>query len=186
MILEALTRNWWVFLIRGVLAILFGIVAWIWPGLTVTVLVVLFGAYALVDGVFAIVAAFTSGGGGRWLPLLLLGLAGIATGIVTFLWPDITAVVLVTIIGVWAIVIGVVQIVAAVQLRKRIEGEWALGLAGLAAIVFGAIVVIFPGSGAISLVWLIGTYAIFFGILLIALAFRLRGLRSDAPPRTRA
>lgn len=186
MFLEALTRNWWVFLVRGILAILFGIVAWIWPDLTVTVLVVLFGAYALVDGIFAIVAAITSGEGGRWLPLLLLGLAGIAVGIMTFLWPDITAVALITIIGVWAIIIGVMQIVAAIQLRRRIEGEWALGLAGLAAIVFGAIVVIFPGSGAIALVWLIGIYAIFFGILLVALAFRLRGLRDALPPRVRA
>ncbi len=186
MFLEALTRNWWVFLVRGILAILFGIVAWIWPDLTVTVLVVLFGAYALVDGIFAIVAAITSGEGGRWLPLLLLGLAGIAVGIMTFLWPDITAVALITIIGVWAIIIGVMQIVAAIQLRQRIEGEWALGLAGLAAIVFGAIVVIFPGSGAIALVWLIGIYAIFFGILLVALAFRLRGLRDELPPRVRA
>jgi uncharacterized membrane protein HdeD (DUF308 family) len=186
MLLEALARNWWVFLIRGVLAILFGIVAWIWPGLTVTVLVVLFGAYALVDGIFAIIAAFTSGEGGRWLPLLLLGLVGIAIGIMTFVWPDITAVALITIIGVWAIIIGIMQIVAAIQLRQRIEGEWALGLAGLAAIVFGAIVVIFPGSGAIALVWLIGIYVIFFGILLVALAFRLRSLRSDAGPAVRA
>jgi uncharacterized membrane protein HdeD (DUF308 family) len=183
MFLEALTRNWWIFLVRGVLAILFGIIAWIWPDLTVTVLVVLFGAYALVDGIFAIVAAVTSGEGGRWLPLLLLGLAGIAIGIMTFLWPDITAVALVVIIGVWAIIIGIMQIVAAFQLRQQIEGEWALGLAGLAAIIFGAIVVIFPGDGAIALVWLIGLYAIFFGILLVMLGFRLRALGGDLQPR---
>lgn len=186
MLLSMLARHWWVFLVRGILAILFGAVAWIWPDLTVTVLVVLFGVYALVDGVFAIVAAITNGGQGRWLPLVLVGLAGIAIGIMTFVWPDITAVALMIIIASWAIVIGILQIVAAIRLREVIEGEWALGLSGLIAVIFGVVMAIFPGEGAIALVWVIGIYAIFFGILLVALAFRLRGLRDELPARVRA
>jgi len=176
MFLEMVTRNWWMFLVRGVLAILFGVVAWVWPDLTVTVLVILFGAYALVDGVFAIIAAIVAGGEGRWLPLLLAGVAGIGIGVITFLWPDVTALALMYLIAAWAIVLGVLQIVAAIQLRSVLENEWALGLAGLASVIFGAIVAIFPGDGAIALIWVIGIFAILFGVLLIALAFRLRRL----------
>lgn len=183
MFFEAVVRNWWMFLIRGGLAILFGFVAWAWPELTVTALVILFGAYALVDGVLAIIAAITAGGEGRWLPLLLAGIAGIVIGIVTFVWPDITALALLFIIAAWAIVLGILQVVAAVQLRNVMEGEWALGLAGIASVVFGVIIALFPGEGAIAVVWALGAFAILFGMLLIALAFQLRALHQGMQQR---
>lgn len=180
--LRFITDRWWVFLIRGIAAILFGAIAWAWPDLTVTTLVFMFGAFALVDGIFALISAAVLGGSGheRWLPPLVAGIAGIVIGVVTFFWPDITALALLYFIAAWAVIIGVLHIYAAIELRRQVEGEWALGLAGLIAIVFGVLVFIFPGEGAIALVWTIGVFAILFGIAMIALAFRLRSLR-DRP-----
>lgn len=171
--------------LRGVLAVIFGIVALIWPDLTLTVLVLLFGAYALVDGIFLIIASIGSRNNDeqRWVGLLQ-GIAGVVAGILTFVWPDITALVLLYFIAAWALVTGVLEIVVAIQYRRAIEGEWLLVLAGISSIVFGLLLVIFPGAGALSLVWLIGIYEIFFGALLIVLAFRLRGL-GDEPDRGR-
>ena len=180
--LATLARNWWVFVLRGVLAILFGVVAWVWPDLTVTVLVALFGAYALVNGGFAVVAGIASHGEDRrWWAEVLVGVAGIILGVLTFAWPDVTALALLYLIASWAIATGVFEIVAAVELRKAIENEWLLGLGGLASVLFGLLLIVFPGSGALGLIWLIGTYAVFFGILLIALGLRLRELRGAAP-----
>ncbi len=155
--------------------------ALVWPSLTLTVLVLLFGAYALVDGVFALVASAALAGQGheRWLPPLLGGVVGIALGIATWVWPDITALALLYLIAAWAIVTGVFEI-AASELRRVIENEWLLGLRGLASVLFGLLLIVFPGSGALALLWLIGTYAVLFGVLLIALGFRLRGMRDDA------
>ena len=176
-------RNWWVLALRGLAAIVFGIAAWVWPGLTVTVIIILFGAYALVDGVAAIIASAAVAGKGaeRWLPLLLVGIAGIAFGLVTLIWPGLTALAVLYLIGAWAIVTGVFQIIAAFQLRRRIEGEWLLALGGLSAIVFGILVELFPGGGALAIVWAIGLFAILYGIVLIALAFRLRDWRAGLP-----
>src|SRR5262245_11439403 len=127
-----LARNWWVLAIRGVAAILFGIGAFVWPGLTLAVLVLLFGAYALVDGVFAVVAGIAAyGQQERWWMMLLEGLAGIVIGILTFAWPGVTALVLLYFIAAWSIVTGAFEIAAAIRLRKEIEGEWALALAGV-------------------------------------------------------
>jgi uncharacterized membrane protein HdeD (DUF308 family) len=161
--------------LRGVLAILFAFLAFLWPGLAVGAFVILFGAYALVDGVLAVVAALQRiGRQERWWALLIEGLLGIGAGIVTFLWPGITALLLLTFIGVWAIFTGVLEIAAAIELRKQIENEWMLGIGGALSVLFGLLVIIFPGAGAISLVWLIASYAFLFGILLIALGVRLR------------
>lgn len=176
-------RNWWVLALRGLAAIIFGVAAWVWPGLTVTVIIILFGAYALVDGIAAIIASAAVAGKGaeRWLPLLLVGIAGVAFGLVTLMWPGLTALAVLYLIGAWAIVTGVFQIIAAIQLRRQIAGEWLLALGGLGAIVFGILVELFPGGGALALVWTIGVFAILYGIVLIALAFRLRTWHAGLP-----
>ena len=176
--LDVLARNWWALALRGVVAILFGLAALIWPGLTLTALVLLFGAYALVDGVFAVVAALARAGRERrWWVLLLEGLLGIAVGILTLVWPGITGLVLLLFIAAWAIITGVVEIVAAIRLRREIEGEFLLGLGGVISVIFGLLLIVRPGAGAVAVAWLIGIYAILFGALMLALAFRLRGLR---------
>jgi uncharacterized membrane protein HdeD (DUF308 family) len=176
----ALSRNWWMLAVRGAVAVLFGIMAFIWPGLTLWALVFLFGAYVLIDGVFALVSAFTGRDtDDRWWVLLLEGLAGIAAGLIAFIWPGMAAFVLVYLIAAWAIVTGIIEIAAAIRLRKEIEGEWVLALSGLASIIFGVLMVFWPGAGALAVVWLIAAYAIFFGILLIFLAFRVRNRGVD-------
>jgi uncharacterized membrane protein HdeD (DUF308 family) len=175
--IATLSRNWWVLAIRGVAAILFGIGAFVWPGITLAVLVLLFGAYALVDGIFAVIAGISvRKEQERWWMMLLSGLAGIVIGIVTFLSPGITALVLLYFIAAWSIVTGAFEIAAAIRLRKEIEGEWLLALAGLASLIFGILLVVLPGPGALALIWLIGVYALIYGILMLALAFRLRSL----------
>jgi uncharacterized membrane protein HdeD (DUF308 family) len=172
-----LARNWWVFALRGVLAIVFGVLAFIWPGVTLLILVLLFGAYALVDGILAVIAGIASyGRNERWWAELLAGVAGIAFGIVTVVWPGTTALVLLWFIAAWAVVTGVLEIVAAIQLRRVITGEWMMVLSGLLSILVGVLLVLFPGAGALGLTWLIGAYAIVFGIVLLILAFRLRGM----------
>ncbi len=177
-----LARNWWTLALRGVVAIVFGILALVWPGLTVIALVVLIGAYLLVDGVVAVGAAIRAAERHRsWGVLLVEGLAGIVAGILTFVWPGITAIVLLFLIGAWAIVTGVMEVIAAVRLRDEIQGEWLLGLGGILSVLFGVVVLVHPGAGAVALVWLIAWYAIIFGIVLIALAFRVRGWQQRLP-----
>jgi uncharacterized membrane protein HdeD (DUF308 family) len=179
---EQLTRNWRILAIRGAAGVLFGVAALVWPGLTLAVLVALFGAYALVDGVFAAVAAIRYRRQyGRWWALLLEGVLGIVAGLVAVLLPGLTAAVLVYLIAGWAVATGVFEIVAAVRLRQEIEGEWLLALSGVASVLLGVLLIVRPGPGALALVWLIGSYAIVFGALLLVLAFRLRGLGHGAP-----
>lgn len=176
-LLGTLSRNWWMWMlvVRGVVAIRFGIDAWVWPGVTLTVLVTLFGAYALVDGVFALVAGIASSGENRrWWAEVLTGVAGIVLGVMTFVWPGVTALTLLSLIAAWAIVTGVTEIAAAVELRRTIDTESLLRLGGLASVLFGLLLIVFPGSGALGLLWLIGAHAVLFGVLLIALGFRRR------------
>ena len=154
-------------------AVLFGIAAFAWPQATLTVLVLLFGAYAVVDGVFALVYAFGSGRPFRGTRIVE-GLASVVVGVIALAWPGITALALLYLIAAWAVITGILEIVAAIDLRKVIENEWLLGLSGSASVIFGVIVAVWPGAGALALLWLIGGYAIVFGGLLIALAFRLR------------
>jgi len=176
-----LARNWWALALRGLFAILFGIAAFAWPGITLGALVLLYGAYALVDGVFAIAAAVVGRTDGMpWWALVLEGVAGIAVGIMTFAWPGITALVLLYLIAAWAVVTGIFEIVAAVRLRKEIQGEWLLALSGILSVLFGFALVFNPLAGALAVVWLIGAYAIAFGVLMIALAFRLRSWARQA------
>lgn len=173
--LHALAKGWWLVLLRGILSVVFGVLAFMWPGLTLVMLVLFYGAFVLMDGVLALIGAFT----GRLKPmptwwLVLVGLAGIAAGIVTFMWPGITAIVLVMFIGAWAVVHGIFEIIGAIQLRKEIDNEWWLILGGVLSVIFGLVVLIAPGAGALGLVWAIAAYSIAFGITWIMLAFRLR------------
>jgi uncharacterized membrane protein HdeD (DUF308 family) len=182
--LRRLADYWWTLPIRGVLAILFGIVAWLWPGLTVTVLAVLFGAWLFADGLLALVSSFVNRNrvDSVW-PFVISGVVNIIAGIVVLVWPGISAIALMYFIAAWAIVTGIFAIVAAIQLRKRIENEWAIGLTGLLSVIFGVLTMIFPGTGAVALVWVIGIYAIIFGIGLIAAGFRLRSWRDETSSR---
>lgn len=178
LMLRALAENWWLLLLRGIAAIVFGILAFFWPGITLLTLVFLWGAYALVDGVIALWAAISGRvpsmtPGPRWW-LGIVGLAGIAAGIMTFAWPGMTTFILLMFIAAWAIVTGVMEIWGAVRLRKEIEGEWLLILSGLLSVAFGIILFAQPGTGALALVWFIGWFAVLFGAVNIALAFRLR------------
>lgn len=170
-------RTWWVLALRSVAAVLVGILALVWPGLTLLALITVFGAYALLDGLVAVITSSASRGEHQhWWAALLEGIAGIMLGVLTFLWPGMTALVVRYFIATWAVLTGVFEIVAAIQLRRVITGEWIMILGGIASIVFGLLLVLFPGAGAVGLTWMIGAYAIVFGILLIVLAFRLRSL----------
>ncbi len=179
-ILPVLSRNWWALALRGLAAILFGVLAFIWPGITLTALILLFGAYMLVDGVFAIVAAVRAAGDdARWWLLLVEGILGVLAGIVAFVLPGLTALALLYFVAAWALVTGVLEIIGAVRLRKEIEGEWVLALSGALSVLFGVLLVMIPApAGLLSLVWLVGTYAVAFGVLLVVLALRVRGNRS--------
>jgi uncharacterized membrane protein HdeD (DUF308 family) len=169
-----LAKNWWLVLLRGIAAIIFGVLAFAWPGLTLLTLILFYGAYALVDGVLAIIAAIAGGAPApRWW-LAIVGVLGILAGILTFLWPGITGLVLLFFIAGWAIAIGVFQIIGAIRLRKEIDNEWLLILSGVISVLFGIGVLLVPGAGALAIVWVIGLYAIVAGVLYIALAFRLK------------
>lgn len=171
---HALAKNWWLLLLRGIAAIIFGVLAFVWPGLTLLTLILFYGAFALVDGVLAIIAAITGGAPApRWW-LAIVGLLGIAAGLLTFLMPGLSALVLLLFIAGWAIATGIFQIVGAIRLRKEIDNEWLLILTGVISVLFGIGMMLAPGAGALALVWVIGTYAIISGALLVALAFRLK------------
>jgi uncharacterized membrane protein HdeD (DUF308 family) len=175
-LLGTLAENWWLLLLRGLVAIAFGVVAFLWPNITLMALTYLWGAYAIIDGAIAIWAAFNLSGGDagpRWW-LGLTGVVGILAGIVAFVYTGMTALVLLMFIAVWAIIIGALQLYAAVQLRKMIENEWLLVLSGLLSIAFGALLIAWPSTGALAVIWTIAWYAVFFGCLLIGLAFRLK------------
>jgi uncharacterized membrane protein HdeD (DUF308 family) len=174
---DGLSRNWWAVSLRGLAGILFGIITFVAPPITIAALVLLFGAYAFADGVLAIVSAVRRRGTDRGL-LLLEGLIGIAAGVVTFLWPGIAALALLYVIAAWALVTGAFEIAAAVRLRKVISGEWLLALSGVFSIALGVLLILAPGPGALALVIWIGAYAFVFGALLFALGLRLKGLGS--------
>ena len=174
---DELARNWWTIAIRGAAAILFGIMALLLPDLALETLVLLFGVYALVDGLFSIFGAVRAAQQRRkWWTLLIVGVAGLGAGVVTFVWPDITAIALLYLIAAWAIVRGVFEVVAALQLRQHIRNELLLILSGILSVAFGVIIAVDPGAGALALVWVIGFYAILAGLLLLGVAWRLRGI----------
>jgi len=173
--ISILARNWWALALRGVFAVLFGLVALIFPPIALMTLVLMFGAYALVDGVFAIVAAVRAARQRtRWWPFLVEGIIGIAVGVLTFLWPGITALALLFFVAAWAILTGIFRIIAAIRLRKEMTGEWLLILSGILSVIVGALFAIFPGAGALAMARLIGAFVLVLGILVLVLAFRLR------------
>jgi uncharacterized membrane protein HdeD (DUF308 family) len=173
-LLQSLAERWWAFLLRGLVALVFGLMALFWPAVTLVALVLLYGAYALADGVIAIIAAVRGRSVvPRWW-LILVGVFGILAGLVTFIWPNITAFALVVIIGAWALTYGVFEVVGAIRLRKEIDNEWLLVLHGVLAVIFGAAMVLLPGAGALALVFVISWFAIVSGVLLLVFAWRLK------------
>jgi uncharacterized membrane protein HdeD (DUF308 family) len=173
--LHTLTANWWALAIRGMVAVLFGLLTLFLPGITLVTLVLLFGAYALVDGVFNVIAFFRVASH-QWA-LLIEGVVGIFAGLLTFAWPAITAIALLYLIAFWAMLTGIFEIVAGIRLRKTIANEWLLLVMGVLSLLFGLLILFAPGTGALAIVLWIGAYALVFGVFLLALAFRLRGHR---------
>jgi uncharacterized membrane protein HdeD (DUF308 family) len=174
---ELLQSAWTGVLLRGIASLVFGILALINPGLTIGVLVMIFGIYSIIDGLVALWAGITNNSPGRNRGLTILhGIVGILAGLFCLIWPALAALYFVILIGLWYIVTGVVELVEAIALRKEIDNEIWLGLAGLASIVLGAAIIFFPKAGALSILWLIAVLAIIAGVSLIMLAFRLRGL----------
>ena len=172
-----LARAWWLVLLRGLAAILFGVLAFLWPGLTLLTLVILFAVYAVFDGVLALSAAFQGGGlaSGWWL--VLVALANLAAGVIALLWPHVTALVLILLIAASAVARGLLEIVGAIRLRKVIDNERMLILSGAVSVVFGLAVMIAPRAGALALAWLVAIWAVVFGLLTVGLALRLRRIR---------
>ncbi len=176
-----LSERWWVPVLRGVAAIIFGILALVAPSMSLFALVMVFGVYAIADGVFNLMMATRAGrAGGSWGWFVFEGLVSIGAGVVTFVYPGMTALVLLYVIGAWAIVTGGVEIAAAVRLRRVVRGEWMLALAGVLSIGFGVLLFAYPGAGALALVWLIGWYAMVFGVLLVSLGVKLLRLHREA------
>ncbi len=177
---DQLARYWWLVALRGIAAILFGVLAFVWPGITLAVLVILFGAYALVDGILGLIAALRGETQHR-LALALEGVVSVVAGLVAFVWPGLTALALLYIIAFWAIVTGALEIFAAVRLRRIITNELGLIIGGVLSVLFGIVLLVAPGAGALAVVFLIGAYAIVFGIALLGLAWRLREHSQTAP-----
>jgi uncharacterized membrane protein HdeD (DUF308 family) len=170
-----LSRTWWMLLLRGILAIVFAIFAWVQPGISINLLVIMFGGYVLFDGIFGVGAALAGRNEDEnWVLLLLWGLVGIGVGLLTLLVPAVTALALLFYIAIWSIATGVLQIAMAIRLRKEISNEFWLILGGLASVAVGVILMARPGAGAVALIWLIAAYAFIFGIVLTIVAFRAR------------
>lgn len=176
--LQAMIDNWWAFVLRGVLAILFGLAAFAWPGLTAAVLMMFLGAWFLVDGAFGLIAAFRSEED-RMMGILLSAVS-IVAGLMVLVKPLAGMVAVAIVIGVWAIFKGVLEISAAIRLRKEMENEWFFILAGALSIIFGGVIILRPGAGLMAIVWILGFYAILFGILMVVLGFKLKGARGTA------
>lgn len=174
--LRMLVVNWWIVGVRGVLTILFGVAAILWPALTLGILITIFGVYAIMDGLFTIVMGVW-GGKDRsdgWLMMVLDGLVRIGAGVIAIIWPGLTSLTLVIIIATWAVVTGIIEVVMAIRLHKEIENEWVMGLSGLLSVLLGVVLFARPGVGALAGILLIGFYAILFGILLIVFALKMQ------------
>ncbi len=179
-LVDELARHWWVIALRGLAAVLFGVLAFVWPGMTLAVLVLLFGAYALVDGILAIVVA-ARGGTDHRLSMRLEGVVGALAGLATLVFPGLTALVLLYIIAFWAVLTGVLEVVAAVRLRRAITNEWGLIIGGVLSVLFGIVLIASPGVGALAVVFVIAAYAVLFGVTLLMLSWRLRSHAQQLP-----
>jgi uncharacterized membrane protein HdeD (DUF308 family) len=174
--LTYIAKHWWLLLLRGIAAIIFGLLAWAVPGMTLWAVVLLFGAYAIVDGTMAIANSFSEAGRQHRWSMLLMGLVGIGAGVVAFGWPGITALALLWVIAFWAIFTGILEITAAFGLPAPTGDRSLLGLAGLASTAFGVLLVTQPGAGLLTLVWLLGFYGVLYGVLAVIASFKLREL----------
>jgi uncharacterized membrane protein HdeD (DUF308 family) len=182
--LPTLASYWWTLLFRGIAAMLFGLAALFWPGLTLFTLIVFFGAYTFVDGVFAIVTGIRGSGGRRWL-LFADGVLGVLVGLIAFFSPGATALVLLYVIAVWAVLTGVLKVVMAIWLRREIDNEWTMALSGVLWVLLGVVLAVLPGVGLLSLSWLIGVFALGAGLTFLVLAFRVRGQAAPAGERVK-
>lgn len=170
-----LARNWWLVVLRGVLAILFGLTAFVWPDLTWVVLVLMFGIYTLVDGLVAIGTGLSRAKDSpRWWAFFVDGLINIAAAVVALIWPQLAGLIMVLVIATWAVLTGILEIVAAIRLRREINNEWLLALGGIVSIALGFLLFLKPIAGGIAIIWTVAAYAVIFGVLLIALGFRLK------------
>jgi uncharacterized membrane protein HdeD (DUF308 family) len=170
-----LARNWWLVILRGILAILFGLTAFVWPGITWVVLVFMFGIYTLVDGLVAVGTGLSRAKDSpRWWAFLVEGLVSIGAAVVALIWPQLTGLIMVLVIATWAVLTGILEIVAAIRLRYEINNEWLLALGGIVSIALGVLLFLRPVAGGIAIIWTIAAYAVIFGVLLIALGFRLK------------
>lgn len=185
--LTTFARYWWLFVLRGVLAIIFGVLAFVWPGLTLFTLVILFGAYAFVDGAFLLVNAIAGwrNSDGHWLTLLE-GLLGVGIGVITYRAPLLTGFGLLIYIAAWSLATGVLEIAAAIRLREELKKEWWLLISGIASVVFATVLMVFPAAGALGLIWAIATYAVVFGALLIGLGFKMFQIHDVPVPKAMA
>src|SRR5262249_46673406 len=181
-----MTQNWWAIALRGLVAVLFGISTFMWPGITLRVLAPLFGAYAMINGVFAVIEAFSRDvSRERWRPLLFEGVVSIVVGAMILIWPGLTAMGLLYLIAFWAIMTGVLEIITAIRLRHEMRGEWLMALIAILSMAFGLLLVAFPVAGAFSVILMIRAFVFAIGALMIALAFKLRSLRRpdrEVPP----
>jgi uncharacterized membrane protein HdeD (DUF308 family) len=181
-----MTQNWWAIALRGLVAVLFGIAAFMWPGITLSVLAPLFGAYALINGVFAVIEAFSRDvSRERWWALLFEGVVSIVVGAMILIWPGLTAMRMLFLIAFWAIMTGVFEIITAIRLRHEIRGEWMMALIAILSMAFGLLLLAFPAPGAFSVILMIRAFVFAIGALMIALAFKLRSLRcpgGEVPP----
>ena len=174
-----LAKNWWLLALRGLFAILFGIVILAWPGLTIEILVIIYGVFALVGGILSIIIGlFSIGKSSNWWVMFLEGILGFIVGGIVLKWPAISLLLLIVIIGLWAIISGIIQIITAIFVRQEIKNEWLMGLSGLISLLFGLVILSWPISSIIVVSWLIGFYALLLGIFLIVFGFQVKAYRS--------
>jgi len=177
--LGVLRRNWWTLVLRGVCAVVFGLFAWFWPGMTLLALLLAWGTLACIGGVVTLFGAFSRDGGEpRWI-LLLEGGVSLVAGVVALTYPRATALLFLYLLAIWALLSGLVEIVAAYRLRAEIRGEFWLGFAGALSVLFGVMLLLRPGAGALALIWLIASFSVLYGFVLIAWGLHLKRLRAD-------
>lgn len=171
------TRNWWILSLRGFFAILLGIAAFIWPDITLHILILLFGIFLFLEGIFSTVSSLKFRDiYPHWWLYLIKGLLSMTIGIIAWVWPGITALVILILIAAWAIYTGLIEIILAMRLHDELEGEWLLILSGVISLLFGLVLALQPAEGLLALTWLMGAFAIIFGLLLFILGFKLRQL----------